>query len=277
MRSTKCSDLNHVRAAEPVLQYPFEVRSQWRKKDTIVIGLPPDAQLQKLMDTKKRVVPIEERGLIVSKRLAQDLGVGVGDTVTLKPLMGRITREREVKIAKVVKQYLGTSAYMHIDTLSRLLSESFVMNAALLRVEPGQANALNVSLKDVPGVTSVEIKEELLPQPGEHASREHADHEHHPHCVRRRDRLFRDLQRDHRGPCRAPAGTGLTAGAGVHRPRGGPDRLLRELPARLLRPHPGHALRHGHASACGSSGSTTAICTGCPTISSRARSACPSR
>ena len=151
---------DHVRRAEPVLQYPFEVRSRWRKKDTFVIGLPRHAQLQKLLDEKRREVDVGERGLVLSKHLAEDLGVNPGDSVTLKPLMGRITKEQQVTVSKVVRQYLGTSAYMNLDALSRLLDEPFAMNAALLRVDPDKEHALNVSLKDVVGVSAVEIKED---------------------------------------------------------------------------------------------------------------------
>ncbi|MCP4640379.1 MAG: ABC transporter permease, partial [bacterium] len=154
------SRFDHVHRAEPVLQYPFEMRSGWRKKDTVVIGLPRGARLERLMDTEQREVDIGESGLVMPERLAQDLDVGVGDYVTLKPLMGKITREKRVPVSKIVKQYLGNSAYMNLRALSRVLDESFVMNAALLKVEPGKERALNVSLKDVPGVSSVEIKEQ---------------------------------------------------------------------------------------------------------------------
>lgn len=151
---------DHVRRAEPVLQYPFEIRSGWRKKDTVVIGLPQGAQLQKLLDDKHREVDIGEKGLVLSRRLAQNLGVGPGGYVTLKPLMGRIKKEKRVRVSKIVRQYLGSSAYMNVDALSRVLDESFAMNAALLRVEPGKEHDLNVSLKDVPGISAVEIKKD---------------------------------------------------------------------------------------------------------------------
>jgi putative ABC transport system permease protein len=150
---------DHVRRAEPVLQYPFEVSSKWRKKDTIIIGLPRDAHLQKLLDEDKRYVDVGDQGLVLSKRLAEELHVHVGDSVTLKPLMGRITDERDVPVRQVVKQYLGTSGYMNIHALSRVLDQGFAMNAALLQVEPGMERSLNASLKDVPGISSVEIKD----------------------------------------------------------------------------------------------------------------------
>jgi len=152
----------HVRYAEPLLQYPFEIKSDWRKKDTAIIGLPNGAQLQKLVDVQEKTVPVGDAGLVLSDRLARDLGVRAGDTLRVKPLMGRITKEKDVVVSKVVAQYLGSSAYMNIDELSRVLDEPFALNAVLLRTERGMESELNKELKDVPGVAAVEIKADSL-------------------------------------------------------------------------------------------------------------------
>ena len=148
-----------VRAAEPMLQYPFEIRSKWRKKDTVVVGLPPNSTMMKLIDDRRQPVEIGEHGLVMSMRLARDLDVVPGDTVTLKPLQGRVTDETDVTVSKVVKQYLGTSGYMNLSELSRVVDQAYAVNTVLLRTEEGKESALNKALKDVPGVSSIEIKE----------------------------------------------------------------------------------------------------------------------
>src|SRR5262249_10104555 len=84
------------------------------------------------------------------------------DRVTLKPLMGKITKEKSVPVAKVVEQYFGLSGYMNIDAMSRVLDESFVVNGALLRTEPGKAGKLHDELKEVPGVASMDLREDAL-------------------------------------------------------------------------------------------------------------------
>lgn len=152
----------YVREAEPVLEYPFEMKSGWREKDVLVIGLPRDADLQKLLDTEGREVDIGEDGLVLSTGLADLMRIGVGDSVTLKPLMGKITDEKTVRISKVVEQFFGVSGYMNLEALSRLLDEPFVMNAALLRMDQGMEGRVMDTLKDVPGVSSVEVKADSL-------------------------------------------------------------------------------------------------------------------
>lgn len=153
---------NHVRYAEPLLQYPFEITHGWHKKDIAIIGLPNGAELQKLVNADEEPVPVGEEGLVLSKRLAQDLNVGVGAVMRVKPLMGRIEKERDLVVSKVVEQYLGASAYMNINALSRVLDENFAMNAVLLRTDRGMEATLNKQLKDVPGVAAVEVKSESL-------------------------------------------------------------------------------------------------------------------
>lgn len=147
--------LEHVRRAEPLLEYVFEARNEWRKKDILVIGLTPGGELQKVINFSGEVLTVPDEGLVLSGRLANQLGVSVGDSLILKPRMGRITREKTVKVTAITQQFLGTAAYMDIGALSRVLQESFLMNAALLRIEEGSEKALNKHFKDVAAVSAV--------------------------------------------------------------------------------------------------------------------------
>lgn len=145
----------HVRRAEPLLEYPFEIRSAWRKKDTVIVGLPGDAELKRLQTFDGDEAYVGDSGLILTERLAQELGIVPGDRLIVKPLMGRITRESEVVLRAVSQEFIGTSGYMQIDALSRLLDEPFAMNAALLRLENGMEREVNKRFKEVAGISSV--------------------------------------------------------------------------------------------------------------------------
>ncbi|MBP8128440.1 MAG: FtsX-like permease family protein [Candidatus Hydrogenedentes bacterium] len=150
---------DHVRDAEPVLEYPFEIRNGWRKKDIIVTGLPRGADMQRLLDENGTRVDVGEDGLSIDEHLALTLGISVGDRVVLKPLMGRVTQESEVVVRRIYRQFLGVGAYMNIGALSHLLNEPFVMNAALLRTEPGREPDVNFALRDVAAVASIVSRE----------------------------------------------------------------------------------------------------------------------
>jgi putative ABC transport system permease protein len=147
--------LAHVRRAEPLLQYPFDMKSGWRTKEVVVTGVPRASELQKVMTFAGVDIPIPTQGIVLSDRLARTMDVVPGDKVTLKPLMGRIDKEQEVTVTGTAQQFLGAGAYMDLQALSRLLDEPFAMNTALLRIEEGGETALNEQLKDVAGVAAV--------------------------------------------------------------------------------------------------------------------------
>ncbi len=154
--------LDHVRRVEPLFEYPFELSFGWRKKELLVTGVPPGAQLFRLLDTEGRAIDVAEEGLLLSERTSTELGLRAGDRVRLKPMIGKVQRERWVSVRPPVRQYFGAGAYMHPDALSRLMGEDLVANAALLRIDRGAERAVNRRLKEIPGVATVEIKEEAI-------------------------------------------------------------------------------------------------------------------
>lgn len=148
----------HVREAEPQLQYPFEMRNGWYKKDVVIIGLPQGGRLQRLIDSNENEVAVPETGLVLSERLAYDLGAQIGDSITIKPLYGKVDVERAVPVKKIVQQYFGASAYMSLDALSDVLDEEMAVNAVLVRMDRGTERTLTERVRDVPGVATVEIR-----------------------------------------------------------------------------------------------------------------------
>jgi putative ABC transport system permease protein len=209
--------LEHVRRAEPLLAYPFRIGHGWREKDIAVTGLLPDAELFRLVDTEGRRVAVDGPGLIVDDKLADDLGLEAGDTVTLEPLLGRVKGIRRARVARIVPQYLGTGAYMDLHALSRLLDEPFAMNAALLRTERGQARAVARDLKDVAAIASVTRQGRRLRQPHGDPRRHHAGQQRHHRPLREHHRLRYHLQLDLRLADGAAPGAGLACGCWASR------------------------------------------------------------
>jgi len=148
----------HVHAAEPEFDYPFTLKSGWRTKDVAVMGIVPDGRMLNLRTVDGRRIEVGEDGLVLTEHIAETLHLRPGDSVVMKPLMGRIKRSSTVRVRAVVRQLLGSGAYMNIRALSRLLDEPFALNAVLLRVEEDGEEQLGQHLKDVPGVAAVEFK-----------------------------------------------------------------------------------------------------------------------
>ena len=149
-----------VRAAEPQLNYPFTLKSGWRKMDVVVTGVAPSGEMLNLETSDGHPIKVGEGGLVIDHYVAGKLCLHPGDTLIMKPLLGKVMGETPVRVRAVAEQYLGTGTYMNIRALSHLLDESFAVNAVLLRVEQGGYQVLNRYLKDVPAVASVEFKHE---------------------------------------------------------------------------------------------------------------------
>ncbi|MFH1422171.1 MAG: FtsX-like permease family protein, partial [Planctomycetota bacterium] len=153
--------LREVKRAEPVLEVPVEIRNGWRKKSLSITGIEKNGELHRVLDVGSRRVRVPEKGVLLEKRIADFLGVKVGDTVKVKPLIGR-KKEKELIVSSVTEGYLGLSAYMEIGTLSWLLGERKVATSALLSIDKEQAHSLEKKLKDYPAVASIQPKESLI-------------------------------------------------------------------------------------------------------------------
>jgi putative ABC transport system permease protein len=154
--------LDHVRHVEPLFEYPFEVRTGWRKKELLITGMRADTRMFRLLDTEGRSIELADEGLTMTERTAHELGLRAGDQIELQPMIGKVKKVRTVTVRPPVRQYLGTGAYMNLDALSRLMDENLAVNAALLQIDRGAERLLTRRLKDIPAIAGVEIKENSL-------------------------------------------------------------------------------------------------------------------
>jgi len=154
-------DLAHlpgVLRVEPFRATPARLRFGPRSYRIALTGLEPGAQLRRLLDRYERETPIPPSGLVLSKGLGDILGLILGDTVLVEVLEG--TRpSRLLVVTGLVDDLIGVSALMDAGALSRLLGEEKAMSGAYLSVDPVQAAALYVQLKQMPAVASVSVRE----------------------------------------------------------------------------------------------------------------------
>lgn len=150
-----------VLSVEPVRQMPVRLRAGHRSRQIALIGLPPHAELRRVIDITKGVVDLPESGLVLTATLADSLGVSPGDRVVIEVLEGR-RPVKTVPLSGVVDEYLGISAYMSMEAVSRLLLEAETLSGGYLRVDPLVEAALHRELKLTPGVAGVTLKRAAL-------------------------------------------------------------------------------------------------------------------
>lgn len=150
-----------VLAAEPFRSVPVRIRFGHLSRRLGLLGLPADAGLLRLLDVDWRETPLSPAGLVVSRALADLLRARPGDVVSVEVMEGQ-RPTMELPIVRLVEDVAGTSAYLELAVLNRLLGESGVVSGAFLRVDPAAEPGLYAALKAAPRVAVVGTKTAAL-------------------------------------------------------------------------------------------------------------------
>jgi putative ABC transport system permease protein len=146
-----------VTEVEPLRAVPVEMRVGPRARQTAIMGLPSEPALNRVIDQAGRAVSLPPAGLVMSRTLADVLGVSAGDMVEVELLEGR-RQVRAVPVARLVEEYMGASVYMERSALARLVGEDASLSGAFLRVDSARETELYRELKALPAVAGVSLK-----------------------------------------------------------------------------------------------------------------------
>ena len=146
-----------VMRVEPMRAVPVRLRAGHRSRQLAILGLEPVPALQRIVDASGRTVALPPEGLVLSRALADVLHLRTGSWVDVEVLEGR-RRTARVRIARVVDDYLGLSAYMSLDAIGQLTLDAGALSGGYLLVDRAQEPALHERLKATPIVAGVSLK-----------------------------------------------------------------------------------------------------------------------
>ena len=146
---------------EPFRAVDVRLRYEHRSRRVAILGLQQDQQLRRIVDTGLHPVSLPPKGLILSTTLAEILGVTPGSRITVEILEGK-RQVRRVIVQGTVDDLIGTSAYMNITALNRLLQEGGTISGAFLAVDPIVEPHLYAFFKRTPAVSGVAIRKATL-------------------------------------------------------------------------------------------------------------------
>ncbi|MFW6163506.1 MAG: ABC transporter permease, partial [Planctomycetota bacterium] len=124
------ADLPTVAEAEAQLAVACDLSYGAYRKRVGITGLPRGHRLFTPLDAAGRPIVTPDEGLVLTEKLAEILHVKPGDTVRLRPLIGR-RQEADAVVVATVDSFLGLSGYADIVYLSRLLGEDWSANVLL--------------------------------------------------------------------------------------------------------------------------------------------------
>lgn len=132
-----------------------------RHERGLIRGYAPRPELYRVIDVDGREVLLDGRGLVLTDRLADKLGVRPGDTLRVEVLEGE-PRTLELPVAATVREMMGLNAYLDRASLNRALGDADVSTGYVLGVERGREAALLDATKALPRVAGAFSKSTML-------------------------------------------------------------------------------------------------------------------
>ncbi len=155
------ADLPAVRTVEMFRAVPARLRFGHRVRRVGLLGLESGGSLRKIVDKNFQTASLPPDGIVLTKYLADILGVKVGDTLTVEVKEGA-RPVREIKITAAVEELVGLNAYMDIRALHRLMGEEDTVSGAFLSVDETGSDKLYAQLKKLPNVAAVSLPKTAL-------------------------------------------------------------------------------------------------------------------
>lgn len=132
-----------------------------RSERNLIRGYDGRAVLYRVVDADNRATVLEGRGLVITDRLADKLGVKVGEALEVEVLEGR-PRRITLTVGATVREMMGLNAYIDRTELNRALGDGDLSSGFVLATERGREVQLLEAIKAVPRVAGAFSKATML-------------------------------------------------------------------------------------------------------------------
>lgn len=150
-----------VMRVEPFRSAAVKMQFRHRSRKTAIIAMGQERELRRVLDEQQHPIALPEEGIVLTRKLADILGIKTGDSLTVTFLEGN-RKTTSTPVTKIVDEPIGTLSYMDAQALARLAGEPVTASGAFLAVDPEYGDALYRALKTVPAVRSVNLREATL-------------------------------------------------------------------------------------------------------------------
>ncbi len=137
--------------AEPFRIDDVVLRHAGRSVHEAVFGVPANARLSRMIGAGQAVIEPPPAGIALARALADKLDARPGDVIRIEQARGRRIGA-EVRVSAIVEPMIGSSAYMDLGALSRLMREPGRVSGAHLMMDPARYRAFNREIKETPGI-----------------------------------------------------------------------------------------------------------------------------
>jgi putative ABC transport system permease protein len=136
---------------------PVRLIAGHRTYRTSLLGLPENSELKVPRDGALAPMAVPRDALMLSRPLAETLGVGIGDNVVIEVQEGK-RPHLQLQLVKVSEDILGFTATISLAALNRLLREDDVVNVASLKIDPHLSHLPWRHIQAMPKVEASSVK-----------------------------------------------------------------------------------------------------------------------
>ena len=133
---------------------PIRVHWNGHTEDGVLIGLPEQARLFRVVDEERGPVELPAQGLVLSWILAQQIGARVGDRVVVEFRLWHLT-QATVEVVDIVQTLMGKQAFMRLGAMNTLARDGSGSSDASLQIDPLAMTAFWQAVKHAPFITGV--------------------------------------------------------------------------------------------------------------------------
>jgi putative ABC transport system permease protein len=155
------AELPGVLEVEGHRMVPVRFSSDYRYRDSILMGMPADNRMRRAVDEDGGVIEPPTTGVVLSRILGERLDVGPGDTITVEVREGD-RQHLEVRVEGLVDDVFGLFGYMQLEHLHQRLGEEPAVSSVYLRVDRRQLDEVFRRLDQMPAVLSAEQTSRIL-------------------------------------------------------------------------------------------------------------------
>ena len=159
--ASNLASLPGVLRVEPFRMMAVKMRYRHRSKKTAIVALAPQPLLRRVLDDAERTVPLPPHGIVLTRMLAQTLGIAAGEPLEVSFMEGQRSTV-QVPVTRIIDEPIGMFSYMDARALAALAQEPVTASGAYLAVDPARQAALYRMLKTIPAVRSVSLREATL-------------------------------------------------------------------------------------------------------------------
>ncbi|MEG0943409.1 MAG: ABC transporter permease [Angelakisella sp.] len=152
-----------IEASEGILEFPVTLHGLSGKLECTVQSVAKDSQLCLLYDEDGNRVAVPEGGIVLSRHMANVLGVEVGGQVDMELSYPR-KETKSLPVSAIVAQYMGSTAYMSHSSAGRDSGFGDVYTSVLLKAPQSAQDSILARLEDATLVATVQSRTQRLAQ-----------------------------------------------------------------------------------------------------------------